>query len=163
MGKRQLKLEASPKKAACSGLRLNELEGTGSGSSPALIADKKLLITIRGYGIDASVFNPELFSKKPLYQFIFAADMIGETRKYLYRLKDCMTLFFEENHESDDTIPPTWTVFEQVFETAFQFVGKTHKDFDDVGHRRGCSGFYTTHDVKEFLTLLDDVFAYRLS
>ena len=124
---------------------------------------EKMRIEVRNFIDVASVYNAEIYPGKPLFQYILTPGKAGETKKYLFRLKEYMSLFFEEKCKNDDTIPPNWNAFEQIFGTTFNFVSKNHDDVDRAGHRKGCCGFYGTHDVKEFLLLLDDVFAFRTS
>ena len=166
MGKRQLKIAdaVTPrKKQAASSYRLSQLEGTGSPASQIQVPADKLRIEVRKYIDNGSVYNAHIYAAKPLFQYILSAGQTGETKKYLFRLKDYMSLFFEEKYKNDDTIPPNWNAFEQIFGATFNFVSKNHDDVDRAGHRKGCCGFYGTHDVKEFLLLLDDVFAFRTS
>ena len=102
MGKRQLKIAdaVTPrKKQAASSYRLSQLEGTGSPASQIQVPADKLRIEVRKYIDIGSVYNADIYAAKPLFQYILYAGKTGETKKYLFRLKEYMSLFLRGEAE----------------------------------------------------------------
>ena len=162
MGKRQMDVNMTlPKNGKKPATHLGQLKDPAGGASGG--GGVSLKISVRKYCTDASVYNTEFFSSKPLYQYLLQHNGHPESKKYIFKLKDVMNLFFMQKHKDDSTAPSSWEQFQEALETNLAFVSKLHKDEDDDGHPKHLLGFYNSHPVKEFLALLDDIFAFRLS
>ena len=86
----------------------------------------------------------EVFSAMKLYQVIIRADPRGDARKYIYKIKEVITAWCDQEAGRDGDMPSNFNEFAEKFEVAFAWFGKTSTDEDNVGMEKGINGFYTT-------------------
>ena len=80
----------------------------------------------------------------------------------LYKTRKTIDLYGEHASTDDDPPPRNLETVALQYKAMHQFVWKNTQDPDDIGWKKGCTGWYIEEDhIKNFLMYFDDLMAWR--